>query len=82
MEVQPHSVKCYISVRSNVNISFGRMLNDPFPVISFHQVFNGAGEGAGSPRKSIHAPKPRSRENGTIASKYPSAATVGEMCPL
>ena len=24
----------------------------------------------------------RSRENGTIASKYPSAATVGEMCPL
>ena len=54
MEVQPHSVKCYIFVRSNVNVSFGQMSNAPSPMISFHQVFNGAGEWTGNPRKLFY----------------------------
>lgn len=57
MAVQPHSVKYYISVRSNVNVSFGQMLNAAFPMISFHKVLDGASEGAGASSMSIQKTK-------------------------
>ena len=36
------SVNWHVLVRSNVNISFGRMLNATFPMSSFHKVLNSA----------------------------------------
>ena len=54
-DIRQYSVKCYISVRSNVNVSFGQMLNAASPMISFHKVIDGAGEGGRASEASVDA---------------------------